>query len=421
MPTQEDFPGARDTVVRAEHFTSEFGPARSHAVIVAGMHRSGTSAMTGVLSVCGLQPPRSPIAGDAFNEDGYFESSAVNDCNEAILKEMSSAWDDVLGSRPSRVGRYTRSAVESIKMALLEDFATDRDFIVKDPRISVLMSPWRTALHELALAPRMIIMVRNPLDVAASLQNRDKFPPTKSALLWLAHVIAVERDSRDLPRVFVTYDELLRDWRQTIRRAERTLGLRLPRWNDDAAMEIDTLLSERKRHFTSDAATLRSHTEFPAWIGDAYDWVLAAAAEQNPDPSRLDEIASAFHEAGDVFASTLAFERRRSTIRDAYATAPTEAISQQTNRYDLCVYSATASEPFDEKSGALIACGEQGRAHVFNNEGRHVTSFVIRQDAIQFRVRNQRWRPASPDEVRQLKSRVHDAAAHAGKGSDESA
>lgn len=59
---------------------------------------------------------------------------------------------------------------------------------------------------------------------------------------------------------------------------------------------------------------------------------------------------------------------------------------------------------FDEKTSALIACGDQGRAHVFNGEGRHVTSFVIRPDAIQLRLRTARWRPASPDEIQLLKS-----------------
>ncbi|MFH0909139.1 MAG: hypothetical protein V1929_10280 [bacterium] len=58
---------------------------------------------------------------------------------------------------------------------------------------------------------------------------------------------------------------------------------------------------------------------------------------------------------------------------------------------------------FDEKTAAMIACGDQGRAHVFNSEGRHVTSFVIRPDAIQLRLRTKRWRPASPDEIQRLK------------------
>ncbi len=104
---------------------------------------------------------------------------------------------------------------------------------------------------------------------------------------------------------------------------------------EDAAMEIDAALSASKRHFSSDTAALRSRTEFPKWIGDAYDWALAAAAEQDPDPSVLDKIALAFHSAADAFASTLAFERRRSRSL-IHATAPAIDVSQ-TNCFDLCV------------------------------------------------------------------------------------
>jgi len=75
---------------------------------------------------------------------------------------------------------------------------------------------------------------------------------------------------------------------------------------------------------------------------------------------------------------------------------------------------------FDERTAALIACGDQGRAHVFNNEGRHVTSFVIRSDAIQLRLRTERWRPASPEEVRQLKAVVNGAVAASENHSHES-
>ena len=58
----------------------------------------------------------------------------------------------------------------------------------------------------------------------------------------------------------------------------------------------------------------------------------------------------------------------------------------------------------DEKTGTTIACGGQGRAHVFSAEGRHVTSFVIRADAIEFRMRTNRWRAAEPGEVQRFKA-----------------
>ena len=60
----------------------------------------------------------------------------------------------------------------------------------------------------------------------------------------------------------------------------------------------------------------------------------------------------------------------------------------------------------DEKTGTLVICGPQNRAHVFSVEGRHVTSFVLGPGAVDFRVRTRRWRQATPEEAGALKERV---------------
>lgn len=60
----------------------------------------------------------------------------------------------------------------------------------------------------------------------------------------------------------------------------------------------------------------------------------------------------------------------------------------------------------DEKTGTLVVCGAQNRAHVFSPEGRHVTSFVLGPGAIDFRLRTRRWRRATPEEARDLKGRM---------------
>ena len=69
----------------------------------------------------------------------------------------------------------------------------------------------------------------------------------------------------------------------------------------------------------------------------------------------------------------------------------------------------------DERTGTMVVCGPQGRAHVFSDAGCHVTSFTLCPDAVAVRLRTQRWRRATPDEailVRQwslTKPEAHDA------------
>ncbi len=63
---------------------------------------------------------------------------------------------------------------------------------------------------------------------------------------------------------------------------------------------------------------------------------------------------------------------------------------------------------YDEKAGTAVFCGPQGRAHVFNPNGQHVTSFTLRPAAIDFRLRTRRWRMMKPEESEELKQRIKD-------------
>lgn len=64
----------------------------------------------------------------------------------------------------------------------------------------------------------------------------------------------------------------------------------------------------------------------------------------------------------------------------------------------------------DEKAGTLAVCGAQGRAHVFNPGGRHVTSFVLGPGALDLRLRTRRWRHATPEETAGFRQSVRAGA-----------
>jgi hypothetical protein len=61
---------------------------------------------------------------------------------------------------------------------------------------------------------------------------------------------------------------------------------------------------------------------------------------------------------------------------------------------------------YDERASTLIVHGARGRAHAFNAEGRHVTSFVLKPDGLDHRLRSRRWRPVSPEEFQVFKSAI---------------
>lgn len=59
---------------------------------------------------------------------------------------------------------------------------------------------------------------------------------------------------------------------------------------------------------------------------------------------------------------------------------------------------------YDLKAHTFIVAGPRGRTHAFSPDGRHVTSFLIRPDAVEFRLRTERWRRTTDEEAGRLRA-----------------
>ncbi len=219
-------------------------PEKSVALIVLGMHRSGTSAISGVLSLLGVNLGRTLEPPSADNEKGYFENTDVVSANERLLGALGSGWSDV---KPLPDRWWENGDVEpfvtEMKELLGENFGGSPMWAVKDPRMCRLAPLWLVVLRDMGYEPRFIIMNRHPLEVAGSLGGRDGFTQGKSLLLWLSHTLESARWSEGYRRVFVTYDQLLADWRGTAGRVAVELGIQWPRGLDTADGEIEKFIS----------------------------------------------------------------------------------------------------------------------------------------------------------------------------------
>lgn len=66
-------------------------PTRNRqALLVLGMHRSGTSALTGVLAKLGATPPLTPMPDNEFNPKGYWVLHPLAMLHERILRSAGS-------------------------------------------------------------------------------------------------------------------------------------------------------------------------------------------------------------------------------------------------------------------------------------------------------------------------------------------
>ena len=212
---------------------------RPDAVLVLGMHRSGTSSVAGALVRLGGDAPLHMTPPKPDNERGYWESSVIMELNGDVLAAGDSDWTDWRKFDCGRIGGpFVDGLRARAKAALIAEFADARIPVIKDPRMCRLMGFWAPVFEEAGWSARAVLPLRSPLEVACSLKRRDGLRLAYGCLLWLRHVLDAEAETRGMARAILDWPEFLDDRRSSLTRISEQLGLVWPRWHERALAEV---------------------------------------------------------------------------------------------------------------------------------------------------------------------------------------
>ncbi|MBD8090448.1 hypothetical protein IFT48_10670 [Pseudomonas fluorescens] len=185
--------------------------ANKNVVIVLGMHRSGTSAIAAGLEQLGLVMGSSLFQGDEWNPKGYFEERRVVEFNNRLLALYDRRWDSPLPPSLERDSRWDESVDEAVDL-VRGLFGDTPAWGFKDPRMCQLAPFWGQVFSRLRVKPKLMMVVRNPTEVAHSLARRDGISAERAAWLWMTHLFGaleyldVAEDMR-----FFAFDHLLNE------------------------------------------------------------------------------------------------------------------------------------------------------------------------------------------------------------------
>ncbi|MBZ9890185.1 hypothetical protein LB559_19865 [Mesorhizobium sp. BR1-1-3] len=276
------------------------------AIVVVGMHRSGTSALARVLSLLGATLPRNLNPAGLGNEIGHWEPEAAVRLNDQILDLAESPVNDVQGPAGEWLQRPEALAfVDRLADLIADEYGDDPLFVLKDPRIALLFPLWRVALGRLKIRCATVVISRNPVEVALSLAKRQgvagdwqSWPLERGGLLWLRYNLAAEEYTRGVDRAFCDYSKLLEDWRAVVRRLGDELNIAWPKSIPDAASEIDGFLSRDRRHHQEPEDLDHRHGVWSEWIAPIFSELRGAAEGRGPDPAIFGAVKQSF---GDVY------------------------------------------------------------------------------------------------------------------------
>ncbi len=148
------------------------GPVLTRGFLVLGMHRSGTSCLTGLLESSGLW------LGDVarksrFNRRGNLEHPSIRKVTRDLLDRHSGSWRDIPEVDWLRVD--PRPVLRA-----LAPYRENESWVIKDPRMLLMLPAFLPHLPH----RQLVGSFRHPEAVARSLEARNQMPLAEGVALW---------------------------------------------------------------------------------------------------------------------------------------------------------------------------------------------------------------------------------------------
>src|SRR5689334_9766656 len=174
------------------------------------MHRSGTSVAARLLHLLGLSlgPDDELLPAQADNPTGFWEHGPLVQANEDILAALGGFW-----SAPPRLdeGWDDRPELDSLRASaaeLLQSMLRAGQWAWKDPRTCLTFPFWAKLVEGHAV---LVLVHRNPLEVAASLGARDGLSAAAALALWERYTRGALDSACGRPVFVVSYERLVDD------------------------------------------------------------------------------------------------------------------------------------------------------------------------------------------------------------------
>ena len=195
---------------------------------------------------------------------------------------------------------------DSLVEVLRGDFAGTPLWGVKDPRHCRLLPLWSRVFETLDATPVYLLMVRNPLEVARSLERRDGIQLNTGLLLWLRHMVEAERDTRGRPRAIIRYDALLADWTDALAGVDAALGIEWTASVEEIADEVSEFLDPSLQHHRTPDSAVADYASLSAWVRYVFAALTASGPTASPElPAVVDRVIAEMDLADALYEPAL--------------------------------------------------------------------------------------------------------------------
>lgn len=289
---------------RSGSITAISAAEQRHAIVVVlGMHRSGTSLCSHVLSALGVDMA-DEVTAQPSNAKGHWERWEIVERHDRVLALFNRGFYTPAHDFGLPPGWWADPRVAEIRREITEFLETRMGgglFGFKDPRTARLMPMWHQVFEELKLAPRIVYCLRDPAQVGRSLAVRDGFERELGEYRWLGYTADFFRYARAYETCVVEYETWFGDALFNAAKLRSFLGLPWQQSEADLKRTITGIVDRELRHDEARADAI-THPMVQA-LYDIAKRVDSdpAAHEQGQQIAeqfvRFDELQGAFHRA----------------------------------------------------------------------------------------------------------------------------
>ena len=310
------------------------------AIVILGMHRTGTSVLSACLKIMGVHFGQSLTQPNLSNQSDFFDNKDLVLIHDLLLRDLGCQWS-MIGSLPAGwlESEAANAAKERIIKLLERDFSEKVLWAIKDPRLCRIMPLWLDVFETKNIDPLFVFLVRHPYEVAKSLKKRDGFDLLKGHLLWLTHNREALLVCSNHRHVISTYDQLLADPASVLETIRQGLGISFAKGLQQGYQELIALVRPDLKHQHAPSYDPNGGEIFAEYATLYERLRLAQTKALQPTVSKDDEMVNSSHdqESAQMLAAFPLVAGNTKVLGDpeeSYATKMFDDLLNMISRYE---------------------------------------------------------------------------------------
>jgi len=292
--------------------------------------------------------PKMLYEGDEYNRDGYFEIKEIRLIYEKLFSEIHSSWRSTAplkeemfgGEKTARADYYAGWMANSIEKSIKEG---GQLWGFKEPSTSVLLPLAKRAFSLLGRRPVYAVMVRNPMEVAASLKRREGMEKGQAIRLYMKYYISILKDTVGEDVVFFQKEEFVSEKEQAFRKLDEQIFSGRLSSEKKTAKDLEKYVKTAYFHADHGEEKVREYGN--ALLCDLYTYLNQLCEKSVRGKAGRDKELQESRQS--VYEKAIEFERRYEaglgrfaevSVQDAYAEAEYRKEQMQSFAQQLSLY-----------------------------------------------------------------------------------